>query len=103
MRDRKSALLLLQVHGRLCGQRKKESLKLSMARTYRTLSLSLPPEVVAQLEKTGKEQGKTAARVAAEMVLYEVWKPTPSIAYTLQVTRGFLVLALETIDKVMKP
>ncbi len=39
-----------------------------MARTYRTLSLSLPPDVLRRLEARGRKQGKTAARVAVEMV-----------------------------------
>lgn len=43
-----------------------------MARTYRTLSLSLPPEAVARLDVRGKAEGKTAARVAAEVVLRDV-------------------------------
>lgn len=40
-----------------------------MARTYRTLSLSLPPGVVKDLIKIGKTTGRTGARVAAEIVL----------------------------------
>lgn len=40
-----------------------------MARTYRTLSLSLPPEAASRLEERGRSRGKSAARVAAELVL----------------------------------
>jgi hypothetical protein len=40
-----------------------------MARTYRTLSLSLPPGVVEKLAAIGRHTGRTAARVAAEIVL----------------------------------
>lgn len=39
-----------------------------MARTAVTLSLSLPPEVAARLREIGRSTGRTAARVAAEMV-----------------------------------
>lgn len=40
-----------------------------MARTYKTLSLSLPPGAFTQLAATGKSTGRTGARVAAEIVL----------------------------------
>ena len=40
-----------------------------MARTFRTLSLSLPPGVVEELHAIGKTTGRTGARVAAEIVL----------------------------------
>jgi len=40
-----------------------------VARTYRTLSLSLPPEVADRLAQAGEADGKTAARVAAEIVI----------------------------------
>jgi hypothetical protein len=43
-----------------------------VARTYKTLSLSLPPEAVRQLEERARDVGKTAARVAAEVVLREL-------------------------------
>ncbi len=43
-----------------------------MARTYRTLSLSLPPEVADRLARAGEADGKTAARVAAEIVIRAV-------------------------------
>jgi hypothetical protein len=43
-----------------------------MARTYRTLSLSLPPDVVEQLAALGKRNGCTGARAAAEIVLREI-------------------------------
>lgn len=46
-------------------------------RTARTLCLSLPPDVVAQLKARGDAEGKTAARVAAEIVL-EQYKRTPA-------------------------
>ena len=45
-----------------------------MARTYRTLSLSLPPGVFAMLHSIGKKTGRTGARVAAEVVLRAVSK-----------------------------
>lgn len=44
-------------------------------RTYLTLSLSLPPEAVRELERIGKLTGKTAARVAAEVALRLVSAP----------------------------
>ena len=40
-----------------------------MARTYRTLSLSLPPSVFLQLHAIGKATARSGARVAAEIVL----------------------------------
>lgn len=43
-----------------------------MARTYRTLSLSLPPDVFKKLAAIGKATGRTGARVATEMVLREI-------------------------------
>jgi hypothetical protein len=49
-----------------------------VARTYKTLSLSLPPGVVAKLAKIGKPTGRVAARVAAEIVLRECARaPSP--------------------------
>ena len=49
-----------------------------MARTAKTLSLSLPPGVVEELAKIGKPTGRTGARVAAEIVLREIAKiPKP--------------------------
>lgn len=54
-----------------------------MARTYRTLSLSLPPEVVDRLRDVGLRSARpgdgrlrTAARVAAEIVLRAVVDPS---------------------------
>jgi hypothetical protein len=39
-------------------------------RTYKTLSLSLPPDVVKKLERLGRaDSNKTAARIAAEVVI----------------------------------
>lgn len=43
-----------------------------MARTYKTLSLSLPPGVFEELAAIGKTTGRTGARVAAEIVLREI-------------------------------
>lgn len=43
-----------------------------MGRTYKTLSLSLPPDVAAKLAKLGKPTGRVAARVAAEIVLHAI-------------------------------
>jgi hypothetical protein len=43
-----------------------------VARTYKTLSLSLPPAVVDELVRLGQPTGRTAARFAAEIVLHEV-------------------------------
>jgi predicted DNA-binding protein len=40
-----------------------------MARTYKTVSLSLPPGVAKALTKIGRHTGRTGARVAAEIVL----------------------------------
>lgn len=51
-----------------------------MARTYKTLSLSLPPEVVVELEAIGKSTARTAARVAAEIVLRKVAEHASSSA-----------------------
>ena len=45
-----------------------------MARTYKTLSLSMPPGVVKKLDAIGKRTGCVAARVAADIVLREVAK-----------------------------
>jgi len=51
---------------------------LIVARTYRTLSLSLPPGAVEDLVKVGKKTGRTGARVAAEIVLHAIAKiPEP--------------------------
>jgi hypothetical protein len=46
-----------------------------MSRTFRTLSLSLPPSAELALKERGKKIGKTAARVAAMIVLRELEKP----------------------------
>ena len=43
-----------------------------MARTYKTLSLSLPPTTVQTLVAIGKKTARTGARVAAEIVLRAV-------------------------------
>ena len=40
-----------------------------MARTFKTLSLSLPPEAVEELRVLGAASGRSACRVAAEAVL----------------------------------
>jgi hypothetical protein len=48
-----------------------------MPRTYRTLSLSLPPEAVVRLEGLGRAVGKTGARVAAEIVLRDLSMSEP--------------------------
>jgi hypothetical protein len=49
-----------------------------VARTYKTLSLSLPPGVVEELGMIGKPTGRVAARVATEIVLREIAKkPEP--------------------------
>ena len=49
-----------------------------MARTFKTLSLSLPPGVVEKLAAVGQPTRRTAARVAAEIVLREIAKaPAP--------------------------
>ena len=49
-----------------------------MARTYKTLSLSLPPGVVEELDAIGKTTDRTGARVAAEIVLREIAKLPPT-------------------------
>jgi hypothetical protein len=41
----------------------------TVARTYRTLSLSLPPGVFEDLAAIGRKTGRTGARVATEVVL----------------------------------
>ena len=47
-------------------------------RTYKTLSLSLPPGITEELAARGKSTGRTAARVAAELVLRDVaWSDHP--------------------------
>jgi hypothetical protein len=43
-----------------------------MPRTYKTLSISLPPGVVQELHAIGQPSNRTGARVAAEIVLREV-------------------------------
>lgn len=43
-----------------------------MPRTYKTLSISLPPDVVQTLCVIGQPTNRTGARVAAEIVLREV-------------------------------
>jgi hypothetical protein len=49
-----------------------------MARRAVTLSLSLTPEIARVLKAHGTKEGKTAARVAAEIVSRAVgFKPTP--------------------------
>lgn len=48
-----------------------------MARTYKTLSLSLPPGVFKELAAIGKKTDRTGARVAAEIVLREIAKQPP--------------------------
>lgn len=45
---------------------------MNVARTYKTLSLSLPPGVVQELTVIGQRVKCTGARVAAEIVLREV-------------------------------
>ena len=45
---------------------------MNVARTYKTLSLSLPPGVVHELTKLGQSSKRTGARVAAEIVLRAV-------------------------------
>lgn len=45
---------------------------MNVARTYKTLSLSLPPVVVQELTVMGERMKCTGARVAAEIVLREV-------------------------------
>jgi hypothetical protein len=45
-----------------------------MARTFKTLSLSLPPGIVEELASWGKLTGRSAARVAAEIVKREIAK-----------------------------
>ena len=47
----------------------RRSRALVVSRTYKTLSLSLPPGVVEALMAIGKRTGRTGARVAAEIVL----------------------------------
>lgn len=73
-----------------------------MARTYKTLSLSLPPGIVEELTKIGRRAGRTGARVAAEIVLHqlaetsEAGEKTRSTSWCCQagviVLRGPLVL-----------
>jgi hypothetical protein len=46
-----------------------------VARTYKTLSISMPPGAVEQLAAIGKPTGRVAARVAAEIVLREIQNP----------------------------
>jgi hypothetical protein len=43
-----------------------------VARSYKTLSLSLPPGIVEELAMIGKPTGRVAARVAADIVLREI-------------------------------
>ena len=49
-----------------------------MARTFRTLSLSLPPAAVDKLATIGARSSRTGARVAVDIVLNELARvPTP--------------------------
>ena len=48
-----------------------------MARTYKTLSLSLPPEVFDRLHAIGKATGRTGARAASVIVIREVAEASP--------------------------
>ncbi len=53
---------------------------MTMARTYKTLSLSLPPNIVEQFVAIGKSTGRTGARVAAEIVLRAIARiPEPKL------------------------
>ena len=45
---------------------------MTVARTYKTLSLSLPPGVVHELTMMGQPSRRTGARVAAEIVRREI-------------------------------
>jgi len=45
-----------------------------VARTYKTLSLSLHPAIFKRLTAIGKKTGRTGARVATEIVLREIEK-----------------------------
>lgn len=54
-----------------------------MTRTAKTLSLSLPPAVVEQLEARGKATRRTAARVAAEIVKSAVATSSQGLSTTL--------------------
>lgn len=66
-----------------CGPRrapyiKSKRLSHNVPRTYKTLSLSLPPEAVEKLSAIGAPTRRTAARVAAELVLADLSRVKPS-------------------------
>lgn len=63
-----------------------------VARTYRTLSLSLPHEVVAQLESLARAAGKTAARIAVEIVVRDIGMSTQPLETQLNVEGDTTVL-----------
>lgn len=74
-------------------------------RTYRTLSLSLPPEVVASLDRQGKAMGITAARVAANLVLQHHGSDDWKVRLVAELEKGRVALSnlrasFDTIDTI---
>jgi hypothetical protein len=64
-----------------------------MARRAVTLSLSLAPEVAGALKARGAKEGKTAARIASEIVSRAAgFKPTP-------LRSGAGSVSVETLDQ----
>lgn len=57
-----------------------------MPRIARTLSLSLHPDVVEKLDAVGRVTGRTAARVAAEIVLMDVARKNEPKSETRQLS-----------------
>jgi hypothetical protein len=55
-----------------------------MPRTFKTLSLSLPPGVVEELAAMGRLTNQVPARVAAEIVLREIARTPPRHGNTKQ-------------------
>lgn len=70
-----------------------------MARTYRTLSLSLHPDVVADLERRGRHTNITAARVAANLVLCALakaeYEPVAAVSPAMRRARVAITALLE--------
>jgi hypothetical protein len=69
-----------------------------MARTFETLSLSLPPDAVRRLEELGAGRNTTATRVAAHIVLRELdFLPDQTTAEREAFRRKFAAEALLTM------
>jgi hypothetical protein len=79
-----------------------------VARTYRTLSLSLHPKVVAELDRRGKRTNITAARMAAEIVLREIAKDNVDCEYRRRVAelaelKKQIAKAIDDYESALRP